>query len=252
MKDAAQDAAQDVTQGVVEDAPGAAEDGGVKVLVHLHFPAVEPTHKYISPRQAPFERSKQILGAAGPGTILETSSARFGIGGARSGARRHGELFLRMRRRGQEARGRVAITSAQSAWVRARSAARSAARRRVKFSSARAGGQGRGSARSAAQRGVRRVSAWAKTRWPAGLQPGVVAMCSSARAGVGEGAVACSSIDFGRPGALLTTGLPSGIWLGLKASASGGAAQSASVFIRAQWVSSSRLMDQPRPDECVG
>ena len=66
----------------------------------------------------------------------------------------------------------------------------------------------------------RRVSAWGKARWPAGPQPGVVAMrssarwpagpqpgvvamCSSARFGVGEGAVACSSINFGRPGALL-------------------------------------------------
>ena len=36
-----------------------------------------------------------------------------------------------------------------------------------------------------------------------GLQPGAVAMYSSARAGVGEGAEACSSINFGRPGALL-------------------------------------------------
>ena len=49
----------------------------------------------------------------------------------------------------------------------------------------------------------RRVSAWGKARWPAGPQPGVVAMCSSACFGVGEGAVACSSINFGRPGALL-------------------------------------------------
>jgi len=48
------------------------------------------------------------------------------------------------------------------------------------------------------------VSAWAKARWPewpAGPQPGVVAMSSSAR--VGEGLVAYSSISFGRPGALL-------------------------------------------------
>ena len=49
------------------------------------------------------------------------------------------------------------------------------------------------------------VSAWAEARWPAGAQPGVVAMSSSARVGVGvgEGVVACSSINFGRPGALL-------------------------------------------------
>jgi len=125
----------------------------------------------------------------------------------------------------------VAISSAQSAWVRARSAARSAARRRAKFPSARAGGRGRGGARYAAERGVPRVSAWAKARWHAGPQPGVVAMCSLARIGVGEGAVACSSIDFGRPGALLTSGQPSDIWLGLWGSASWGAAQSASMFI---------------------
>jgi len=48
------------------------------------------------------------------------------------------------------------------------SAARSSARRRAEFSSARAGGRGRGGARSAARRGVRRV-------------------------GVGEGAAACRS-----------------------------------------------------------
>ena len=35
------------------------------------------------------------------------------------------------------------------------------------------------------------------------LQSGAVAMCSSARVGVGEGAEACSSINSGRPGALL-------------------------------------------------
>ena len=51
------------------------------------------------------------------------------------------------------------------------------------------------------------VSAWARARRPAGPQPG---------------------INFGRPGA---TGQLSGIWLGLWASASGGAAQSASMFI---------------------
>ena len=35
------------------------------------------------------------------------------------------------------------------------------------------------------------------------LQSGVVAMCSSARVSVGEDAGACSSINSGRPGALL-------------------------------------------------
>jgi len=34
------------------------------------------------------------------------------------------------------------------------------------------------------------VSAWAKARRPAGPQPGVEAMCSSVRVGVGEGSVA--------------------------------------------------------------
>ena len=50
------------------------------------------------------------------------------------------------------------------------------------------------------------VSAFAKARWPElppGPQPGVVGMSSSARVGVGEGLVACSSINFGQPGALL-------------------------------------------------
>ena len=74
-------------------------------------------------------------------------------------------------------------------WTRARSAARSAARRRAKFSSARGGRRGRvGVGEGAVARG---------------LQSGVVALCSSARVGVGEGAEACSSINFGRPGALL-------------------------------------------------
>jgi len=157
------------------------------------------THAYICRR---FKRPLNAAGAAGPGTVFDAFSARFGVGGVRPAARHHGEMILRTRRRGKEARGRVAISLAQLAWVRARSAARSAAWRRAEFSSARAGGRGRGGARSAAQRGARRVSSWAKVRLPAGPQPGVVAMCSSARVGVGEGAVACSSIDFGRPGAL--------------------------------------------------
>ena len=42
-----------------------------------------------------------------------------------------------------------------------------------------------------------------RRRWARGLQSGVVAMCSSARVGVGEGAEACSSTSFRRPGALL-------------------------------------------------
>jgi len=59
-----------------------------------------------------------------------------------------------------------------------------------------------------------------------GLQPGR-AKFSSVRVGVGEGAEACSSINSGRPGALLGSSVTFGLWV----SASGGAAQSASVFI---------------------
>ena len=75
-------------------------------------------------------------------------------------------------------------------------AARSAAQRRAKFSSARAGGRGRASAGEGAKAHdlqpckVFGVLAWAKARRPAGPQPGVVAMCSSVRDGVGEGSVA--------------------------------------------------------------
>ena len=58
---------------------------------------------------------------------------------------------------------------------------------------------------------------------------GAEAMCSSARVGVGEGAGACSSINFGRPGALLGSSVA--FWLGLWVSASGGAAQSAFMSI---------------------
>ena len=111
------------------------------------------------------------------------------------------------------------------------SVARSAARRRAKFSSACAGGRGRAPAGEGAkahdlQPGeVFGVSAWAKARgglqvhnpaswrcvpccvsaWakarlpesPAGPQPGVVAMSSSARVGVAEGLVACGSSALG-------------------------------------------------------
>ena len=160
-----------------------------------------------SSREAPFERSKPVVGAADPGRIFEASSARFSVGGARSAARRHGEVVLRARRRGQEARGRVAISSAQSALLGARSTARSAPRRCAKVLSARVGGQGRGGARSTAQRDVRRVSAWVMVRWPPSLQPGVEATCSSARVGVGESAVAC------RP----TARRHSGVFLGASA-----------------------------------
>ena len=158
--------------------------------------------------------------------VFEKSSARFGVGRARSAAWRHGEVFLGARRRGKESRGRVAV-----------------------FSSARGGGRGHGGARSAARRGVRRVSAWtkalgrevcssvswrcvprhvpawAKVRWPAGPQPGVVAMYSSLRIGVGKDAEAFGSINFGRPGALLSSSVAFGsVGLCVSTSASGGAA----------------------------
>ena len=64
---------------------------------------------------------------------------------------------------------------------------------------------------------------------------GAEAICSSARVGVGEGAGACSSTNSGPPRALLATGQLSGIRLGLWVSASGGAAQSASIFIDFVW-----------------
>jgi len=46
------------------------------------------------------------------------------------------------------------------------------------------------------------VSAWAKARWPAGPQPGAVAVCSLVHVGVGEGFVACSSGSLSTPGGL--------------------------------------------------
>jgi len=76
------------------------------------------------------------------------------------------------------------------------STARSAARRHAEFSSARAGGRGRAPAGEGAEARdlqpgeVFDVLAWAKARRPTGPQPGVVAMCSSLRVGVGEGSVA--------------------------------------------------------------
>jgi len=99
-----------------------------------------------SSSQAPFERSKLVVGAACPGAVFETSYARFGDGGVRPATRLHGEVFLHTRRCGKEVRGRMAISSAQLAWARA--------------------------------------------RWPAGLEPGAGMMCSSVRVGVAEGDVA--------------------------------------------------------------
>ena len=49
-----------------------------------------------------------------------------------------------------------------------------------------------------------------KGAWARGLQSGVVAMCSSARVGGGEGAGAWGFINFGRPGALLGSSVACG------------------------------------------
>ena len=81
--------------------------------------------------------------------------------------------------------------------AKARSAARFAARRRAKFSLARVGGRGR-----KARRGLQPGDVRSSIRRAAAGE-GAEPMCSSARVGVGEGAEACSSINFGRPGALL-------------------------------------------------
>jgi len=125
-----------------------------------------------SSRQAPLKRPKPAVGAAGPVEVFEASSTRFGAGGARSAARRHGEVSLRTRLRKKEARGRVAISSAQSACARARSAARSAAQR-AEFSSARVGvGEGAVACRSIARRrgDVFLGAGWrGQRRWPAVL-----------------------------------------------------------------------------------
>ena len=66
------------------------------------------------------------------------------------------------------------------------------------------------------------------SHWRAAAGEGAEAVCSSARVGVGEGAGACSSTTSAAWGA---TGQLSGIRLGLWVSTSGGAAQSASMFI---------------------
>ena len=96
---------------------------------------------------------------------METSFAHFGVGSERYAARCHGvrEVFLGACRREEEARGRKICSPARC--------------------SALVGvGEGAG-ARD--------------------LQFGAVAMCSSARVGVGEDAEAYSFINSGRPGALL-------------------------------------------------
>ena len=48
-----------------------------------------------------------------------------------------------------------------------------------------------------------------------GIQSGDVAMCSSMRVGVGEGAEACISINFGRHGALLGSSVAFGSGCGV-------------------------------------
>jgi len=156
----------------------------------------------LSPRLALFERSKLVVRATGPVAVFEASSARFGVGGARSSARRHGEVFLGARRRGQEAWGRVA---------KARSAARS-------------------------QSGA--VAMWPSARF--GVGKGAVACGSNARprgdvlsahVGVGEDAEACSSISSGCPGALLGSSVAFGSGCG---QALPGVPSKASLFLSKQ------------------
>jgi len=169
----------------------------------------------LRPTRTASSRSKHVAGAAGPGTIFEAYSARFGVGGASSAARCHGEVFLRARRRWQEDVGgarsvawrhgkallrerrsgqeggswrsflpcesacakRGEVCSPATSGVLFGSAARSAARRRAEFSSA-----GEGAEAHDMQPGeVFGVSAWAKARRPAGPQPGVVFLGASRR-----------------------------------------------------------------------
>jgi len=144
---------------------------------------------------------------------------RFGVGGARSSARRQGEMFLGARRRGQETRERVA-----------------------KFSSAR--GLQPGDVRSSLRRAPAGEGAEAHD-----LQPGEeFGACRRGRRrwGARSAVQRRGDVFFGacwrgrRRGGLKFCQLRaawgatvqlSGIWLGLWVSASGGAAQSASMFI---------------------
>ena len=149
----------------------------------------------LSSRQALFERSKPFVGAAGPVAVSDTSSARIGVGGARSSPWCHGSVLLGAPRCGQEARGGVA-----------------------KFPFARVGlGEGAKRGEVPATCGV-----FFGALWWASAQGRTI--CSptrcSARVGVGEGAVAWGSINFRRPGVPLGCYV-SGIWLGLWVSASG-------------------------------
>ena len=110
----------------MKDAAQYTQDGSVKVLIlpivifqrrnsriYIHIAASSAfwTFETLCWRSRPRDGFRDIF-------------LRFGVGGARSAARRHGEVVLRMRRHGLKARGRVAISSAQSARMRARSTAR--------------------------------------------------------------------------------------------------------------------------------
>jgi len=131
VKDASQDVEEDVTQDMAEGVLGAAEAGGVKVLIlsiaifHRRNPRI-----IISSRQALFERPKAVVGAAGPGAVAgegeeahdhspEKFSARVGVGeGAvtcRSTARRRGDVFLGACRRGRR-RGGMQLYQLRAAW----------------------------------------------------------------------------------------------------------------------------------------
>jgi len=139
----------------------------------------------------------------------------FGVGDAKSAARRHGEVFLGARRRWQEAGGRVA-----------------------KFSSARVGeGEGAeandlqpGELFGACRHGRRRWGARSAVRRRGDVflgacrhEQGAVACrsiaqrcgdVSSAGVFVGKDAESCSSINFGRPGAQLGSSVAFGLGCG--------------------------------------
>ena len=164
-----------------------------------------------------------------PGVTARCSSARVGVGKRQVAGGGAWRSFLRR----------------ESAWARARSAAGAAVRRHAKFSSARGGGRGRGGARSAARRGARRVSAWAKALGrevciPASWRcvPG------SCRRGRRRGGLQLYQLRA----AWGATGQLSDIWLGLWESASGGAAQSASMLIAPKYVGCCEQLGECRAD----
>ena len=143
----------------------------------------------------------------GPRGVLETSSARFGVGGARSAAQRHGEVFLHAHRRGQKDAGgaRSAARRGGKVLLHAHRSGQEVGAWRS-FSSVRVGvceGAKRGevfspatcevlfgsAARSSARRRAEFSSARAGGRRRGGARSAV--RRGVRRVGVGEGAAAC-------------------------------------------------------------